>query len=222
MIFGVCLGSGTLRIALYSGVNCSSWPAQAGGTARTAAAAAMAHTAVHRMVLMAPASLSRRSRVAQPLLDGIQQLSRAVRLGEVGRGASVHRLLVVAAERERGDDDDGDLGGLGLGPDLPGRIEARQLGQLDVHDDQDLLLAHTASVACAIRRGIAKRNVEPRPGSLSTQMRPPWSSTKVLVMLNPRPVPPNSRLMLESTWRNSPKMWSSWSLGMPMPVSATL
>src|SRR5712691_3037482 len=78
--------------------------------------------------------------------------------------------------------------------------------ELVVLHEEDPLLAHVPSVTSAMRRGIAKWKVEPRPGSLSTQTCPPWSSTNVLVMLNPSPVPPNSRLMLASTWRNSPKM----------------
>ena len=37
--------------------------------------------------------------------------------------------------------------------------------------------------------GSVKENVLPLPGSLSTQMRPPWYSTISLQMGRPRPVP---------------------------------
>src|SRR6266566_666385 len=86
-------------------------------------------------------SCSRTSRVAQHLANGVEELPGAVRLGEIGRGARVHGLLVVAAEGERGDDDDGDLGRLGLGSNPSRRIQARQPRELDVHDDQVGLLA---------------------------------------------------------------------------------
>src|SRR5262249_44219221 len=71
------------------------------------------------------------------------------------------------------------------------------------------------------RKGIAKKNVEPCPNSLSAQMRPPCISTNFLVMLSPRPVPPNSLVMVASACRNSANMLSSWCWGIPMPVSAT-
>ena len=48
------------------------------------------------------------------------------------------------------------------------------------------------------RNGIVKEKVDPWPSSLSPQMRPPCSSTNFFVMLNPRPVPPNSRAIVAS------------------------
>src|SRR5262247_3270008 len=113
-----------------------------------------------------------------------------VRLVAPGRGHA--SLAVMRLEQVVG------LAGEEVAHDLP--------VELVVLDEEDLLVAHLASVASATHRGTAKEKVEPRPGSLSTQMRPPWSSTKVLVMLKPSPVPPNSRLMLASSWRNSPKI----------------
>src|SRR5262249_15309342 len=263
-IFGVCFGSTALRSSLYSGVNCSSWPAWAQRAGAPMAAMTAGPTTIQRLAPVM-AFVSSGSGVARHPANGVEELPRAVGLGEIGGGARVHGLLVVAREGEGGDDDDGDLGGLRLRPDRPRGVETGQLGKLHVHDDhvrlvapsrrhprlsvvrlepviglageeiahdlpaelvvlqeEALLLARAASRAAATRRGTAKEKVDPRPGSLTTQMRPPWSSTKVLVMLSPRPVPPNSRLMLASTWRNSPKMWSSWSAGMPMPVSDTL
>ena len=41
-------------------------------------------------------------------------------------------------------------------------------------------------------------------------------------MGKPRPVPPTLRVVEVSTWVNSWKTASSWSSGMPMPVSFTL
>ena len=42
--------------------------------------------------------------------------------------------------------------------------------------------------------GIVKKKVLPRPGALSTQMRPPWASTMPLTMGSPSPAPPRSGL----------------------------
>src|SRR5262245_29113870 len=92
--------------------------------------------------------------------------------------------------------------------------------QLVVLDVENGLGAH-ARLACSTRNGIAKEKVEPRPSSLSTQMRPPCISTNFFVMLSPNPVPPNSLAIRGSAWRNSPKTLSSWSLAIPMPVSVT-
>jgi hypothetical protein len=36
-------------------------------------------------------------------------------------------------------------------------------------------------------------NVEPTPGSLTTVMSPPWSSTICRAMVSPRPLPPVAR-----------------------------
>src|SRR6266498_2273732 len=90
---------------------------------------------------------------------------------------------------------------------------------LVVFDIKDRLLAHTPS--SFVRSGTAKKNVQPFPISLSTQMRPPCISTNFFVMLSPRPVPPNSRVTVASTCRNSAKTFSSSSCGIPMPVSTT-
>jgi hypothetical protein len=43
-----------------------------------------------------------------------------------------------------------------------------------------------------------KKKVDPLPSSLSTQMRPPCSSTNFFVMLSPSPVPPNSLAIVGS------------------------
>ena len=45
------------------------------------------------------------------------------------------------------------------------------------------------------------KKVDPRPGSLSAQIRPQCSSTNFLVMLSPSPVPPNSLVMVASPCR---------------------
>src|SRR5262245_50858856 len=247
-IFGVCFGSTALRSSLYSGVNCSSWPACARMAGAPMTAMTAAPTMIQRLASIM-ALVSSGSGVARHPANGVEELPRAVGLGEIGGGARVHGLLVVSREGEGGDDDDGDLGGLRLRPDGPGGVETGELGELYVHDDyvrlvapsrrhprlavvrleqviglagkeiaHDLpvelvvlheeyrLLSHAASLASGTRRGTAKENVEPRPGSLSTQMRPPWSLTKVLVMLSPRPVRENSRLMPVSTWRSCTPM----------------
>ena len=45
-------------------------------------------------------------------------------------------------------------------------------------------------------------NVEPTPGSLSTPMRPPWSSMNFRASASPSPVP-STRFSCAPTWRNS-------------------
>ena len=72
------------------------------------------------------------------------------------------------------------------------------------------------------RSGIEKKNVEPFPASLSTQIRPPCSSTNFFVMLEPEPGPAE----LPGDGRRPPagtprRCVSSWSAAMPIPVSET-
>ena len=65
------------------------------------------------------------------------------------------------------------------------------------------------------------QKVLPTPGSLSTQIRPPISSTSLAEIVRPSPVPPNRRVVEPSACSNGWKIVSSFSAGMPMPVSAT-
>src|SRR6266550_2387245 len=85
---------------------------------------------------------------------------------------------------------------------------------LVVLDDEDALAAHEADPT-----GIVKVNVLPLPGSDSTQILPPCSSTRLLDRARPRPVPSErSRSVSRACW-NSSKM-RAWSSGeMPGPVS---
>src|SRR5262249_51870362 len=111
------------------------------------------------------------------------------------------------------------------GLDQPVRCALQEVAdQPPVHlvvlDVQDGLLAH-ATLPASMRSGIVKRNVDPLPSSLSTQIRPPCISTNFLAMLRPSPVPPNSRAIVASACWNSAKSPSIRSLGMPIPVSAT-
>src|SRR6266850_170266 len=207
-------------------------------------------------------STTARSVLGEKPVDQRHQVARTVRLGQVRRGARVHRLAVVPAQGEGRHHHERNVGRARIGPEQTGRVEARQLGQLDVHEDEigQLALRHREPLltvgglqqpvgrpaqqlphdlpivfvvldvehrpvlhagppsACS---GTVKKNVEPRPSSLSTPMRPPCSSTSRFVMLSPSPVPPYSRVIVVSTWRNSAKMFSTSSLGMPIPVSAT-
>src|SRR5262249_54577511 len=95
----------------------------------------------------------------------------------------------------------------------------------DNRNEQEVRRCHRFAVhtgfPCSRRKGIEKKNVEPFPNSLSTQMRPPCISTNFLVMLSSSPVPPNSPVMVGSACRNSANMLSSWCGGMPIPVFAT-
>src|SRR5438067_2172200 len=74
-------------------------------------------------------------------------------------------------------------------------------------------------------RGTAERctvKVVPRPGSLSTAMRPPCSVTSCFTMLSPMPVPVNRRVEEDSTWTNRSKIRSTSCGAIPIPWSATV
>src|SRR5262249_26271918 len=94
------------------------------------------------------------------------------------------------------------------------------LVQLVVLDVEDRLAAH-AAFPPARRRGIEKEKVDPFPSSLSTQTRPPCSSTNFRVMLSPSPGPATSRVMETSPWRNSVNSLSILPFATRIPVSAT-
>ena len=87
-------------------------------------------------------------------------------------------------------------------------------GQRGEHADEALLheFASTGSV---------KVKVEPLPGSDSTQMRPPCSSTRLLDRASPRPVPSGRSPFVASACWNSSKMRSWSSAAIPGPVSGT-
>src|SRR6266576_231019 len=109
--------------------------------------------------------------------------------------------------------------------DAARRLEGLEAGELEhvpgqlpvvlvVVDDQDQL-AHDTSC----RMGRVKRNVLPLPGSLSTQRRPPCSSTSRRESGRPRPVP--SACLPSLACSNSSKIVSRSGVAIPGPVSAT-
>src|SRR4029079_3166080 len=69
-----------------------------------------------------------------------------------------------------------------------------------VFDDQDQ--AHWTTSGADQLRGSVNVNVEPLPGSLSTPIVPPCSSTKRRVSARPSPVPSCLLVYLLPTWRN--------------------
>src|SRR5262249_21160060 len=60
---------------------------------------------------------------------------------------------------------------------------------------------------------IVKWNVEPFPGSLSGQIRPPMSSLSRLLIASPKPVPPYRRVVETSTWLKTLNRRSNRSFG---------
>ena len=66
-----------------------------------------------------------------------------------------------------------------------------------------------------------KWNVLPSCGALSSQMRPPISSTSVDEIVSPSPVPPKRRVVDPSACLNGSKIAFCLSAGMPMPLSLT-
>ena len=76
----------------------------------------------------------------------------------------------------------------------------------------------TARLGAAPNRAV-KWNELPRPGALSTQIRPCIASTRRAEMVSPSPVPPYWRVMEPSAWENASKISFCFSGAMPMPVS---
>src|SRR4029079_1261765 len=85
-----------------------------------------------------------------------------------------------------------------------------------VLDHEDLVLDHHWTEGA----GSVNEKVLPCPSSLSTQMRPPWSSTRRFDRANPRPVPSRCSLPAAACW-NSSKIRALSSAATPGPVSVT-
>ena len=89
-------------------------------------------------------------------------------------------------------------------------------------DSPTALAAGTGHAAASARpsRNV-NANVDPRPGSLSTRIEPPISSTSWRTIDKPRPVPPKRRVVLSSACENASNTRDCASCGMPTPVSLT-
>src|SRR6266487_1527142 len=87
-------------------------------------------------------------------------------------------------------------------------------------NDQDAL-AHGCPTCTSTRTGRVKQNVDPLPGSDSTQMRPPCISMMRLAMDRLRPVPPFLRVIELSACWNSSKILARSAAAIPGPVSQT-
>src|SRR5262245_59056950 len=74
-------------------------------------------------------------------------------------------------------------------------------------DPQDAL-AHDCPACASTRTGTVKQNVDPLPGSDSTQIRPPCISMMRLAIDRPRPVPPFLRVIELSACWNSSKIFA--------------
>ena len=61
----------------------------------------------------------------------------------------------------------------------------------------------------------------PLPGAELSVILPLMASTICLVIISPKPVPPNLRVILESAWPKAVNNASCLSTGIPTPVSAT-
>ena len=79
----------------------------------------------------------------------------------------------------------------------------------------------TSGRASVTPSATVKWNVLPSWGALSSQIRPPISSTSVEEIVSPRPVPPNRRVVDPSACRNGSKIARCFSGGMPIPLSLT-
>ena len=99
-----------------------------------------------------------------------------------------------------------------------------------VVDDEDPLAgevrearrrARSSSAPRPRRRAARCGRSNPSPGSLSTEIVPPISSTRRFEIASPSPVPPKRRVVEASTWLNEVNSWSIRSGGIPIPVSRT-
>src|SRR6185436_19564782 len=63
------------------------------------------------------------------------------------------------------------------------------------------------------------RNVAPRPGAASAQMRPPWRARMRCTVARPMPVPSNWSARC-SRWK-TPKSLPAWAMSKPTPLSRT-
>ena len=92
-------------------------------------------------------------------------------------------------------------------------LEDAAVGGVVVHDQHAAAPCRRAGrrhgrrrrLGCRPKRAV-KWNVLPLPTSLSTQMRPPISSTSCGEMARPRPVPPNRRVVELSAWLKASKI----------------
>ena len=83
-------------------------------------------------------------------------------------------------------------------------------------------MAATAAAGGSVNGEAGREDeLEPSPGVLSTQIRPPISSTSRLQMVRPSPVPPYLRVVEPSAWRERLEQPAACSGVMPMPVSRT-
>ncbi len=118
---------------------------------------------------------------------------------------------------------------IGRAPSSSGLRQNQAVGGVVVHDQdrqpsqpRDGPARRGASASCGLDAQLTvNRKVLPMPGSLSTQIRPPISSTSLAEIVRPSPVPPNRRVVEPSACSNGWKIVSSFSAGMPIPVSAT-
>src|SRR5439155_2297350 len=74
--------------------------------------------------------------LGEKTLDGAHEARHRYRLGDVSFAAAVADLLLIALHRERGHRDDWDAAQIIVFLEPFGDLEARHLGQLDIHQDQ--------------------------------------------------------------------------------------
>ena len=70
-------------------------------------------------------------------------------------------------------------------------------------------------------RGIRRKNVEPRPGALSTPTEPPMRSASARLTASPSPVPGMAEFLADLSRENRMKRFRCSSRGIPAPSSAT-
>src|SRR5262249_47938153 len=80
---------------------------------------------------------------------------------------------------------------------------------------------HNNAERCGAEDGSVNENVLPRPGSESTQIFPPCSSTRALAIARPRPVLLNFPPFTSAIWKNLKKFFFFPSAPPPGPLSNT-
>src|SRR5439155_18774700 len=134
-------------------------------------------------------------------------------LGQVARGLVLARLDPLPRVRGRQLADD---------LDRDGDQERDEDEQPDRARRPSLQRVLHRGAPIATRTGSVNVKVLPLPGSLSTQIRPPCSSTKRFANDRPSPVPSRERSDCRRACWNSSKI-RTWSSGeIPIPVSFTV
>src|SRR5205823_6686870 len=127
---------------------------------------------------------------AAELLEGLQAVNAGhhqIEQHQVGSGAIAHSLYGIFAAMR---------GGHRVGVQLEHCFHVTKHSRFVIYNQHIRACAHSGVISVSDSRlrtsrlkGSKKENLLPMPGSLSTQIFPPWACTKLRATASPRPVP---------------------------------